>query len=67
MSDPHKMADRLDPTDSASLKEKINSLRKVAEDGELGDELLEDVAGGGVFFCDMVIHTDSHTDSIDPD
>jgi hypothetical protein len=39
-----------------SIEDQIRSLRQKAETGELGDEVLEDVAGGHV---DGVVHVDS--------
>jgi hypothetical protein len=39
-----------------SIDDQIRSLRKKAETGELGDEVLEDVAGG---HTDGVLHVDN--------
>jgi hypothetical protein len=61
------------------VAQKIDQLRKRAADGELGDELLEEVAGGvahtngdvhtngspGGIHTDGVVHTDSGVQSID--
>jgi hypothetical protein len=54
------MADQKDEQTPASVSEKIDALRNV-EQGELDNELLEDVAGGARSAID---HTDtSHTDT----
>jgi hypothetical protein len=43
-----------------SVEEQIRSLRQKAESGELGDEVLEDVAGGTASpHTDGVIHVDN--------
>lgn len=42
--------------DAKEVEDRIASLRQKAENGELGDDLLEDVAGG---HTDGVIHVDS--------
>jgi hypothetical protein len=48
----------------AEVSQKIDSLRKKAEDGALSDDLLEDVAGGAAH-TDGVIHTDgTHSDGV---
>jgi len=50
------------PDEAASVGQRIDSLRKTASEGELGDELLEEVAGG---HTDGVTHTDgAHTDGV---
>ena len=58
---PNEMTATPDVNERASVSERIDSLRKKASDGELGDEVLEDVAGG---HTDSVTHTDgtTHTD-----
>ena len=43
------------PNEAASVEEQIQSLRKKAEEGALGDEL-QDVAGG---HTDGIIHVDN--------
>lgn len=51
-----------DAGEAASVSERIDSLRKTASEGALGDELLEEVAGG---HTDGVTHTDgAHTDGV---
>ena len=51
-----------DAGEAASVSQRIDSLRKKASEGELGDELLEEVAGG---HTDGVTHTDgAHTDGV---
>jgi hypothetical protein len=49
----------------AEVSQKIDTLRKKAEDGALSDDLLEDVAGGAAAHTDGVIHTDgAHSDGV---
>jgi len=58
---PGKNEVAIDPQEAASVSERIDSLRKKAEQGEIGDEFLEGVAGG--CHTDGVTHTDgAHTD-----
>jgi len=51
-------------TEAETAAERIDSLRRKAEDGELGQDLLEDVSGGT--FNQPSIHTDgvAHTDGV---
>jgi hypothetical protein len=48
----------------SSVEEKIRSLRQRAESGELGDEVLEAVAGGTVKHIEDPVHIDG-TEHID--
>jgi hypothetical protein len=50
-----------EPKDSVkdSVKEQIRALRQKADAGELGDEVLESVAGG---HTDGIIHVDNPSD-----
>ncbi|HEY2290105.1 MAG TPA: hypothetical protein VGM86_05320 [Thermoanaerobaculia bacterium] len=49
--------------EAASVADRIAAIRNNAgADSELGHELLEDVAGGGIDLEQPVDHTDNHTD-----
>lgn len=52
--------------DEASVSERIDSLREKAENGELGDEFLEEVSGGTLpCHTDGITHTDgAHSDGV---
>lgn len=64
MSEKNPTDTRPDASEAASVSQRIDSLREKAE-GELGDELLEDVAGGHT--DSTVTHTSTtHTNSPDP-
>jgi hypothetical protein len=55
-SSPRERMNRMSEKDAKEVEDRIASLRQKAENGELGDDLLEDVAGG---HTDGVIHVDS--------
>lgn len=61
------MTDEKNEQNYMEVERQINTLRKMAVDGEINDELseglLEDVAGG-VYFCDLIVHTEGHTDTM---
>jgi hypothetical protein len=70
------MAEKKDEKTAAEVAQQIDSLRQKAAEGELGDELLEEVAGGAMHTNGDIhtngwrdgIHTDGviHTDSAKP-
>jgi hypothetical protein len=53
-----------DQDSQKSVEEQIRSLRQMAESGELGDKVLEAVAGGTAQHSEITIHIDGPEETI---